>query len=192
MRIRYKWLINSVVFAIASFIICGCDGFLIYHGWKDDPNYHKVIEFENNSDSELFVDHYFPPAGSTYNYMLSRCIIGALDRSFIKSGETSKDALYIRQYEWGKNNYWEWEFEQSEYDYVYIIIADAKKVRQRIADGKKYGEYSYDYEQWPEESQESPLLAIYMVTLEDLNSLDWKLSYPPDVSMRPESIIQRQ
>ena len=99
--------------------------------------------------------------------------------------------MYIQQFEWGKKNYWEWEFEWSEYDYVYIIIADAEIVRQRIADGKIYGYYSYDYEQWPEESQESPLLAIYMVTLEDLNSLDWYLSYPPDVSMRPESIIQR-
>ena len=124
--------------------------------------------------------------------MLSRCIIGALDRSFIKSGETSKQALYIRQFEWGKNNYWEWEFERSEYDYVNIIIADAEKVRQRIVDGKKYGDYSYDYEQWPEEAQESPLLAIYTVTIDDLNSQEWKLSYPPDTAMRPESIIQRQ
>lgn len=188
----YHWLRHYMVFLIMPFIICGCGDTLDYFGWKEHPECHKVIVFENNSESEVFVHHWFPPAGSTYNYMLSRCIIGALDRSFIKSGETSKEALYIRQYEWGKNNYWEWEFEQSEYDYVYIIIADAKKVRQRIADGKKYGEYSYDYEQWPEESQESPLLAIYMVTLEDLNSLDWKLSYPPDVSMRPESIIQRQ
>lgn len=180
------------VLFLMPFIICGCDGFLSYHGWKDDPNSHKVIVFENNSDSEVFVDYYFSPEGSSYNYMLSRCIIGALDRSFIKHGNISKEALFIGQYEWGKNNYWEWEFERSEYDFVYILIADAAKVRQRIADGKKYGDYSYDYEQWPEKAQESPLLAIYTVTLDDLNSQEWKLSYPPAVSMRPESIIQRK
>ena len=190
MGIRYHWLKRCMFILIMPFFCC-CSDALDYFGWKDHPDCHKLIVFENDSDSEIFVDSYFPPEES-YNYMLSRCIIGALDRSFIKSGETSKQALYIRQFEWGKNNYWEWEFERSEYDYVNIIIADAEKVRQRIVDGKKHGDYSYDSEQWPEEAQESPLLAIYTVTIDDLNSQEWKLSYPPDTAMRPESIIQRQ
>ncbi len=192
MGIRYHWLKKCMVFLIMSFIVCGCGDVLDYYGWKDHPDCHKVIVFVNNSESEVFVDYWFPPAGSTYNYMLSRCIIGTLDYSFIQTNSISKYALHIPQFEWGKNNYWEWEFERSEYDYVYIIIADAEKVRQRIADGKRFGDYSYDYEQWPEEAHESPLLAIYTVTLDDLNSQEWELSYPPDVSMRPESIIKRQ
>jgi len=172
-------------------VLCGCDDCLDYFGWKEHPECHKKIVFENNSESELFVDSYFPPE-SSYNYILSRCIIGALDESFIKPGDVSEGALSISQFEWGKKNYWEWEFERSGYDYVYIVIADAEKVRQRIEEGKRYGEYAYDRKQWPQEAQESPLLAIYKVTLDDLNTLGWSLSYPPAAAMRPESTILKE
>ncbi|MBQ6082223.1 MAG: hypothetical protein IJK91_07065 [Bacteroidales bacterium] len=102
MGIRYQWLKRCMFILIMPFFCC-CSDALDYFGWKDHPDCHKLIVFENDSDSEIFVDSYFPPEES-YNDMLSRCIIGALDRSFIKSGETSKQALYIKQFEWGKNN----------------------------------------------------------------------------------------
>jgi hypothetical protein len=179
---------KSKVYLLLAFfsasILYGCS----YFGWAEDPDSHKVIVFENNSEQEVFVDYYSFDE-SNYNYMLSRCIIGALDRSFVKAGEVSKEALKIPQFEYGKVNYWEWQYYNK--DHVYFLIADAEMVRQRIQEGKLYGEYSYDYQDWPEESADSPLLAVYILTLDDLNNLDWTLSYPPDDSMRPESIVQR-
>ena len=179
-----KKLISILLVFLAVFVFYGCSHF----GWEEDPDSHKVIVFENNSEQEVFVDYYSFDE-SNYNYMLSRCTIGALDRSFVKSGETSNEALKIPQFEWGKVNYWEWTYYDS--DYICFLVADGKMVRQRIQEGKLYGEYSYDYQDWPEESADSPLLAVYILTLNDLNNLDWTLSYPPDDSMRPESIVQR-
>ena len=179
---------KSKVYLLLAFfsasVLYGCS----YFGWAEDPDSHKVIVFENNSDKEVFVDYYSFDE-SNYNYMLSRCIIGALDKSYVKSGETSNEALKIPQFEWGKVNYWEWLYYDKEY--VCFLIADAEMVRQRIQEGKLYGEYSYDNENWPEESADSPLLAVYILTLDDLNNLDWTLSYPPANTMRPESIVQR-
>ena len=179
-----KSKISLLLVFLSVFVLYGCS----YFGWAEDPTVHKVIVFENNSEKEIFVDSYSPDA-SSYNYMLSYCIIGALDRSFVKSGETSKEALCIPQFEWGKVNYWEWAYYDK--DYLYFLVADGEMVRQRIREGKKYGEYPYDSETWPEESADSPLLAVYILTLDDLNAFDWRLSYPPDNAMRPESIIQR-
>ena len=183
-------IIGSMGLFLALFLLCSCDGFLTYHGWKDSEEAHSLILFENKSDKELFVGYCFPYVDYTYSYMLCLWFSKGDYRSFIKPDEVSEKALKQTPYEWGKHHYWETEFLTE--DSVCILIADAVRVRQRMQEGKEFGDYPYDYEDWPEEALDSPLLAVYTLTQDDLNALDWRLSFPPDVTMRPESIIQKQ
>ena len=132
-------------------------------GLKDSENCHHSIEFTNNSDGLLDVNftifsYYYPDPLD-----ISKIPNFSEDQKNIKSNETRKN-LYTRHCMEKYLNEGEWFF-----DTVYVYVFDATVVENTP---------------WEVVARDYLVLKRYDLTLEDLQLLNWKISYPPTEAMR--------
>ena len=129
---------------------------------KENENCHPAIEFSNNSDMTLYVkDEGFYLVDSPDPFDISKRSYFHPGQKNIKSHSVSKDAIFSR-------NCLEYSF-RSAIEILYIYIFDASVVENTP---------------WEVVARDYLVLKRYDLTLEDLQLLDWKVTYPPTEAMK--------
>ena len=125
--------------------------------YVEDENHHYFIRFENKlSNAVYFVESVFYPDTSTF--------VGSALASpqiyKVSSNEINKSALKNRN---------SWEFVYTDvlpHDTLMIFVFDAKKLEARKGHPR------------------NAFLIRYDISLQDLQRVNWYLTYPPNISMK--------
>jgi len=132
---------------------------------KENKNCHISIRFSNNSEKNLYVRsvHYIPryPFASEVEYIHST----VQSHYKVYSGEQdNRDAMF-------DGSCLEYYFEDNDYysDTHIVYIFDAAVVENTA---------------WEIVARDYLVLKRYDLTLEDLQLLDWKITYPPTEAMK--------
>lgn len=129
-------------------------------GCEHNPDHHFQIMFHNNSHQDIWVHGLRPEQGSVVPDTVSR--EGHWEDLYkIEKGNSSMSPLTLSHW---KLDY-EYVFQQGSYYSVFIRTCSI-----------------FTHEHWyPEDWYE---LARYDLTLNDLITLNWEISYPPDERMK--------
>jgi len=133
---------------------------------KENENCHTAINFSNNSEINLrvtnaFVHEFFYPDPSNIRQLSSTA---KYQNYKINSGEQNN-----RKAMWSSMCY-EATFNRDTYsDIVYVYVFDAAVVENTP---------------WEVVARDYLVLKRYDLTLEDLQLLDWKITYPPTEAMK--------
>ena len=129
---------------------------------KESENCHLAIEFSNNSDMTLYVkDDSFYLVDSPDPFDIRKRSYFHPGQKNIKSHSVSKDAISSR-------NCWEYSF-RSAIEMLYIYVFDAAVVENTP---------------WEVIARDYLVLKRYDLSLEDLQKLDWRVTYPPTDAMK--------
>jgi hypothetical protein len=128
---------------------------------KESENCHPTIKFSNNSDMTLYVqDVDFYLVDSPDPFDIRKYSYFHPGQRNIKSHTVTKEALFSR-------SCFEHQFKTINTLYVYVFDAEVVKNTS-----------------WDIIARDYLVLKRYDLTLEDLQRLDWKISYPPTEAMK--------
>lgn len=124
---------------------------------KEDENHHKTIEIINNSEKTLYAD----------------CGVSYPDTLF--DIRRPSPAYKIKPYERNTTALWNRDYWESDFEVGWIIPSDTLMI------------YIYDAELLDSKTFthiKNTVIQRYDLSLQDLQFLNWKISYPPSEAMK--------
>jgi hypothetical protein len=150
-----KQIKKIALLMFTSAIVISCDPMY----YKDDR--HSYITLENNSENDIYVY-------GTINYpdtTISKSYLTSVEFGRVNSGISN----YVIPSSLG--DWWEKIFKIRDLQYISIFIFDAAFLEPHMYD-KNFT------------VNETMALQRYDLSLQNLNDLNWKISYPPDERMK--------
>lgn len=145
---------TTILLMVISFL------FMVNACKKEDENHHKTIEVINNSEKAIYT--YF---GGAYPDTLFDIRVPSSPRSIYK----------VEPYERNTTALWNRDYWESDFKVGWIIPSDTLMIY--IYDAELYDSKTFTH-------VKNTIIQRYDLSLQDLQWLNWKISYPPSEAMK--------